>query len=303
MQANPLAPIRDVQISSIRVLNPRVRSKRQKQALTENIAAVGLKKPITVSARNVSSGPPVFDLVCGQGRLEAVQALGSETIPAHVIDTAEDESLVMSLVENIARRNHSTLVLLRDIQCLRTAGYSDGIVAEKVGLSPSYLEHLMFLLDRGEERLIAAVEAGTIPIGIAVQISRAEDAEVQSALADAYENGTLKGPQLAVVRRLLNRRFYSGGKALPVYRGPGAARSHELAPDQLRRLYMQESERQRLLAKRIELVHARLLFIVHALRELMRETEFVQLLEQEGLTTLPRVLDQRIRGEKESWTS
>ncbi|EEA00043.1 ParB family protein [Burkholderia sp. H160] len=58
---------------------------------------------------------------------------------------------------------------------------------------------------------------------------------------------------------------------------------------------MRESDRQRVLAKKVELTHARLLFIVHAMRQLMREEGFIMLLEQEGLTSLPRVLDQRIR--------
>jgi ParB family transcriptional regulator, chromosome partitioning protein len=303
MGPNALNPIADIPIDRIRVLNPRTRSKRQKQMLMENIAAVGLKKPITVSRRTSSDDTPTFDLVCGQGRLEAVQALGHKTIAVNIVERSEEECLVMSLVENIARRNHSTLELLRDIESLRKEGYADRVVAEKVGLSPAYLEHLMFLLDHGEERLIAAVEAGTIPIAIAVHIARANDAGVQSALADAYEDGTLSGPQLAVVRRLLNQRTKAGGKTLPAHTGTSGTRPRELAPDQLRRLYMRESERQRLLAKRIEVVHARLLFIVHAMRELMDEREFTSLLEQEGLTTLPRVLDQRIRGMETSWTS
>ena len=51
MEANPLIPIADIQINQIRVLNPRARSRRQKQALIDSIAAVGLKKPITVVGR------------------------------------------------------------------------------------------------------------------------------------------------------------------------------------------------------------------------------------------------------------
>jgi ParB family transcriptional regulator, chromosome partitioning protein len=300
---NVLAPITDINVNRIRVLNPRTRSKRQRQTLLESIVAVGLKKPITVTPRTTQENKSDFDLVCGQGRLEAVQSLGHSTIPANIIHQSEDECLVMSLVENIARRNHSTLELLRDIQSLRNSGYSDRVVAEKVGLSLAYLENLMFLLDRGEERLIAAVETGTIPIAIAVHISRADDVEVQSALVDAYEEKTLTGRQLAIVRRLLSHRTRAGGKALPSYGGPSGSRPRELAPEQLRRLYVRESERQRVLAKRVELVHARLSFIVHALRELMREPEFISLLKQEGLTTLPRVLDQRIRGEVKSWTN
>jgi hypothetical protein len=44
------------------------------------------------------------------------------------------------------------------------------------------------------------------------------------------------------------------------------------------------------LAKKVELTHARLLFIVHAMRQLLHEGDFIGLLEQERLTTLPRIL-------------
>ncbi|MDR6484605.1 plasmid partitioning protein RepB C-terminal domain-containing protein [Paraburkholderia terricola] len=287
-------------MTQIRVLNPRTRSRRQQQAIVDSIAAVGLKKPITVSRRASSGDTAGFDLVCGQGRLEAVQALGYGTIPVRIVDKAEAECLIMSLVENIARRNHTTMELLRDIQSLRQSGYADAVVAGKVGLSVAYLENLMFLLDHGEERLMAAVEAGTIPIAIAMHIARANDAAVQSALVDAYEDGTLKGRQLAVVRRLLERRRRSGGKSLPVPKGPAGPRPRALAPEQLRRLYMRESDRQRVLAKKVELTHARLLFIVQAMRQLLQEGDFIGLLEQERLTTLPRILDQRIRAEVQS---
>jgi ParB family chromosome partitioning protein len=102
MSDNALAPISAVNVSRIRVLNPRTRSKRQRQTLQESIAAVGLKKPITITPRSSQEDTFEFDLVCGQGRLEAVQALGHSSIPANIIDRPEDECLVMSLVENIA---------------------------------------------------------------------------------------------------------------------------------------------------------------------------------------------------------
>lgn len=303
MEVNPIIPVLDIQVQQIRVLSPRTRSRRQKQAIIDSIAAVGLKKPITVSRRACTDDMAAFDLVCGQGRLEAVQALGHDTIPAHVVDVAEDDCLIMSLVENIARRSHSSLELLRDIQSLREAGYTNSVVAEKLGLSVAYLKKLIILLERGEERLITAVEAGTIPIAIAMDIARGNEKEAQSALVKACDAGTLKGPQLAVARRLLSRRIRSRGKALPTRNGSAASGVHEPAPDQLQRLYTREIDRQRALVMRVEETHARLLFIVHALRLLMHEDGFICLLEQEGLAMLPRVLDQRIRAQEQSWTS
>ena len=121
--------IRMVPVDAITVLNPRVRNKSIFQELVNSIAHLGLKKPITVSQR---AGKPRYDLVCGQGRLEAFIALGQSEIPAIVIDVAEEDCFVMSLVENLARRQHTPLELVRAIGALRERGYSHPEIAAKV---------------------------------------------------------------------------------------------------------------------------------------------------------------------------
>ena len=55
------------------LLNPRSRNKRIFSELVTSIQRLGLKKPITVAQRQGQTG---YDLVCGQGRLEAFIALG-----------------------------------------------------------------------------------------------------------------------------------------------------------------------------------------------------------------------------------
>lgn len=294
-------PIEFIPIDQIRVINPRTRGKKQHQAIVENIASVGLKKPITVSKLPEAIGEYQYDLVCGQGRLEAVRLLGFETIPARVVIKNEADCLLMSLIENVARRNHSTQELLRDIQALRQSGYTDGEIAVKVGLSTAYLQNVTFLLDRGEERLLAAVDNGTIPIAIAIHISRAEEQKVQAALMDAYSQGTLKGKQLAVVRKLLERRRTTGERKFKPSGVKIAAKGQQLSPEHLRRVYVCECNRQKLLAKRAEVVQARLSFIVHSLKEMMRDREFAELLSEQGLTTIPQILEQRIRQEAPTW--
>ena len=87
-----------IPISRITVLNPRARNKRQHREIVNNIETIGLKRPVTVSRRD-SPGGPRYDLVCGEGRLEAFQMLGQTEIPAVVIEASENECLVMSLVE------------------------------------------------------------------------------------------------------------------------------------------------------------------------------------------------------------
>ena len=111
-------------MASICVLNPRLRNKRVFSELVASVANVGLK-PITVRTRSDGSG---YDLVCGQGRLEAFVELGQEEIPAIIIEATEEGTCyLMSLVENLARRQHSPLELIREIEALRAhvgTGYS-----------------------------------------------------------------------------------------------------------------------------------------------------------------------------------
>jgi ParB family chromosome partitioning protein len=46
----------------------------------QSIANVGLKRPITVSPRKCEADSASYDLVCGQGRIEAFIQLGQTEI-------------------------------------------------------------------------------------------------------------------------------------------------------------------------------------------------------------------------------
>ena len=96
--------IREIPLDRIEILNPRERNQKVFQEMVASIRALGLKKPITVAPRS-EGGEERYVLVCGQGRVEAFQALGQKTIPALVVDASDEDAFVMSLVENIARRN------------------------------------------------------------------------------------------------------------------------------------------------------------------------------------------------------
>lgn len=88
-----------IPIAEIRVVNPRSRNKIKFQLIVSSIEAVGLKKPITVSRRAIEPDGTRYDLVCGQGRMEAMTALGQSAIPAIVTEASREERYLMSLVE------------------------------------------------------------------------------------------------------------------------------------------------------------------------------------------------------------
>ena len=72
-----MSSVQLVPINKIRVLNPRARNKAKFSEIVTNVSKVGLKRPITVCPRAGSGGE--YDLVCGQGRLEAFRKARTDT--------------------------------------------------------------------------------------------------------------------------------------------------------------------------------------------------------------------------------
>lgn len=281
-----------IPIDAVQVLNPRARNRRQHREIVDNIANVGLKRPITVTRRR--TGDRVhYDVVCGEGRIEAFRMLGQQEIPALVIDATEEDCLLMSLVENIARRPHRPIDLMTEIGNLAKRGQSDAEIAERIGASRSWVHNVLVLLERGEDRLVTAVETGLIPTAVAAEIALATDGEVQTILMEAYESGKIKGKKVSAIRRLLDRR---GGRHKRVRDNGLGQKSHSHRPsaDELLRVYQKEAEKQQLLARKAEFAQSRLLFIIEAIKDLLADDGFATLLRAEDLATMPRALAGRV---------
>ena len=281
-----------IPIDQINVLNPRSRNKIVFQSIVSNISNLGLKRPITVAHRTEPADGKLYDLVCGQGRLEAFAALGQAEIPAIVKEASKEECFLMSLVENIARRQLRPLELLREISSLKSRGYSTTEIAHKIDVHKSYVTGICHLLKDGEERLISAVETGRIPLSVAMQIANTDEDGIQRALCQAYEDKTLRGRKLLAVRRIIEARTANGKSPKPgVRRKVDRLQSAE----GLVRVYRQEADRQKLLIKKSQLTEHRLLLILSALKNLFRDENFVTLLRAEGLDTIPAPLAERIQ--------
>jgi ParB family chromosome partitioning protein len=288
-----------ISVDRITVINPRVRNKRVFKEITSNIAEIGLKKPITVTRRDDADGPR-YDLVCGQGRLEAYLALGQHEIPALVVDADPEDCLVMSLVENLARRQHRAIDLLHDIEGLKERGYNDSTIARKTGLTIEYVRAVIRLLQKGEHRLLRAVESGQIPVSIAVDIAGANDAEMQGVLQQAYESKLLRGQKLIAARRIIEQR-QRRGKGLRINgKMNGKRRERPLSSNALIRAYQEDVDRKRLLIRKAETTRNRLIFVTEAVRKLLIDENFLTLLRAEGLNTLPRNLASRIEAGAEA---
>ncbi|PYD48504.1 plasmid partitioning protein RepB C-terminal domain-containing protein [Novacetimonas pomaceti] len=284
MSARPAQRVEMVPVERITILNPRIRNPRLFREIVDSIARIGLKRPITVTRRAEADGP-FYDLVCGQGRLEAFRELGETEIPALVVNADMEDCLVASLVENCARRQHRSLDLLQDIGGMRQRGHTVADIARQTGLSGEFVGAVLRLLDKGEQRLLQAVEAGQMPISVAIKIADADEPGVQLALQHAYENNLLRGRKLLAAKRLVEQRKRRG-KHVRSSRTDGTT----VSSASLLNAYQEETDRKRLLVRRAEVAKSRLTFVTEALSKLFAERAMMEILESEGLRDMPQEL-------------
>lgn len=289
--AKPAQRIEWIPIDRITVVNPRHRNQRVFREIVDNIGQIGLKRPITVT-RRVEADGPFYDLVCGQGRLEAYQELGQAEVPALVVAADTEDCMIASLVENCARRQHSAIDLLQDIGRMCAQGQSMQEIARKTGLSYDYVLGVSHLLERGEQRLLRAVEARTMPLTVAIQIAQSDDHGVQQALHDAYERGDLRGRRFSAAKKVIDDRRHMG-KRLKIHR----TQQTRMSASALLKAYKEDVGRKRDLIRRANGTHDRLLLIIESLRRLQKDEAFTALIEDEGLATMPQGIYDRLSSE------
>ncbi len=86
--------------------------------------------------------------------------------------------------------------------------YTIDDIITRTGLSEKYVRDIVFLLETGDERLIEAVQNGTIPLATALEIAHAkhDDENLGDMLEAAYKAGQIKGHQITDAKRLFEKR-------------------------------------------------------------------------------------------------
>lgn len=277
-----------IPIDRIRILNPRHRDRRKFEVIVQSIRDVGLKKPIQVSLRSDAEAEgPGYDLVCGQGRIEAFLALGYKEIPAIVVEVSKEDRLLRSLIENMARRFPAPMDLIREIERLKAQGYKNVHIGEKLGIADATVGGFLALNKAGEERLLEAAIGGRIPLGVAMDIAKTDSVETQRALLKAYESKQLNQVSIRTLKRLMDHRRFFGKKTGTLGRNPRKSRT---SAESLVNVFRRESQRQKLLIRKAKICDAKLVFLVTAFDKLLCDEHFVTLLRAEGLATMPKYL-------------
>jgi ParB family chromosome partitioning protein len=181
--------LREISVSEVRT-NPRqTRRVFDPEKLTElsaSIEEVGLVQPIVV--RPIGDG---YELVSGERRLRAFQALGREHIPALVREMPENEAAVVVLIENIQRENLNPLEeALAYRSLVDEFGLTQEEVARRVGKSRVHVTNSLRLLSLPHP-VLEIVGAGALSAGHARALLSISDSEHQVELAQRAVAGGL----------------------------------------------------------------------------------------------------------------
>lgn len=128
-------------------------SQKGLRELSESVKQYGVIQPVVLRQR----GFLTYELIMGERRLKACQMAGIEKIPAIITDAGENDSAVLSLVENIQRESLSFFDEAEALMSLiETHNISQDLLAKKLGKSqPSIANKLRLLrLDKGERNMI-----------------------------------------------------------------------------------------------------------------------------------------------------
>ena len=287
-----------IPIDQIRILNPRHRDKKKFELIVQSIQNLGLKKPIQVSKRMTDETEgPGYDLVCGQGRIEAYMALGHKEIPAIVVEISKEDRLLRSLVENMARRNPAPLELIHEIARLKARGYGNKEIATKLGIDNHTVSGLLALKNAGEERLLDAALKGKVPLGVAMEIAKTDSVEMQRELLKAYEGKQLTHFSIRAVKKLMEQRRFFGKQRGSNGKNPRKSRT---SADALVNAYRRESTRQKLMVNKAHVCESRLLFVVTAFNKLTADPNFETLLRAEAMPTMPKAIGDKVAEQRKA---
>jgi ParB family chromosome partitioning protein len=129
--------------------------------LAASLKAQGLIQPVVVRPR-LQGG---YELIAGERRWRAAREAGLETLPAVVREADDRDTLLLALVENVARENLSPVEEARAYAVLiDELGLALGEVAERVGRSKASVSNRVRLLELPDD-VLALVGDGAISEG------------------------------------------------------------------------------------------------------------------------------------------
>jgi ParB family transcriptional regulator, chromosome partitioning protein len=129
--------------------------------LADSIRIQGVVQPVVVRPRPEGG----FELIAGERRWRAAREAGIPTVPAVIREADDRETLLLGLVENVARENLSPIEEARGYAVLMDEfELSLGDVSERVGRSKPAISNKLRLLELSDD-VLGMVERGELSEG------------------------------------------------------------------------------------------------------------------------------------------
>ncbi len=118
------------------------------EELAQSIREYGVIQPITVR----KTGPDGYELIAGERRLRAGKMAGLTHIPSILVDTYEEDSAIMAMIENLQRENLHYLEEAKGYESLiQDHGFTQEELASKLGKNQSTIANKLRILRLSEE--------------------------------------------------------------------------------------------------------------------------------------------------------
>jgi ParB family chromosome partitioning protein len=267
-----------VPVDKIKVINPRDREAEQFAMNVQSISNVGLMKPIRVNDKFLER-TGLYELVCGEGRLQAHQRLGRNTVLAEVVTCNRKEALLQSVIENLARMKHGSMSFARELKRMHDEGLDYAEIAHFACRTEAYIRDYIRLVEQGEERLIQGVEQGVFPIRFAMQVAAAESGHLQNLLMDAFDEGIVTTTNFAQARRIILARARSGKEKRKT--------AEQYTVNQLKQDIAEATKTRVSYVREAKGKESRFLSLLDGIHALWRDAELLRILGEEHLLARP----------------
>ena len=153
-------------------------------ALAASVAVQGVREPLLV--RRIPGDSTAYEVVAGERRRIAAERTGRAEVPAIVVDANDAEALMLSLTENLGRRDFSPLDEARAyLRLLTEYRVSPSLLARRLARERSHIATVLRLLGL-PERVRTYLDSGQLGPEQAYALLGTPDAE---ALAERMVRG------------------------------------------------------------------------------------------------------------------
>jgi ParB family chromosome partitioning protein len=262
-----------IPIDKIEVINPRTRDEERFKEKVRSIAEVGLYNPVCVNERRLKKTGK-YDLVYGEGRLEAYRQLGKTHIEVEIINVSEEQALLAGLAENLTRAKKNVIEFARIILQMHKRGMNYNELAKITGKTSTTLIDYIALMQKGEERLIRGVEENLFSVNFAMKVIESTESDIQHFLMDAYEQGEIAVRHMGSITKLLNDRKKKG------------LSNKDMTIQKLQTIAKKKTEETKMFVAEANVKRNDAMHLTECLKTLWGDEEFINLID--GLKDLPK---------------